>query len=171
MTAGRDSFGGRRRYEQFVLDGIRKDMNITYWKGVRGQAVLGSDDFVDWVYERFLAKRKEDPRELRGIKDLQTGPGTVEEIARAVAQELRAEKEALYRRRGVPQARSILMELCRAHLSRKMSLAEIGRRLGGISVSAISQNKKRLAASLRKDSRMNEILRRLSERLESKFSQ
>jgi hypothetical protein len=57
-----------------------KDMNITFWSGVRGQAVLGSDDFVDWIYERFLSKKELDRRELAGVKELQTGSCTVEEI-------------------------------------------------------------------------------------------
>ena len=144
---GETVFGGRRKYEQFVMDGVMKDMNITFWKGVRGQTVLGSNDFVDWIYERFLSAKKVDRRELTGLKDLQTGPGTVEEIARAVSREFEVEEEGLNRPRGVPQAQSILMELCRVHLSRRMSFAEMGRRLGGISVSAISQNKKRLEES------------------------
>ena len=171
MAGGGDGFGGRRKYEQFVMDGVMKDMNITFWKGVRGQAVLGSDDFVDWIYERFLSKKKVDRREFSGIKDLQTGPGTVEEIGRAVSREFGVEEKALYRPRGVPQARSIMMELCRVHLSRRMSFAEIGWRLGGISVSAISQNKKRLEESLRKDSHLRESLQRLSKALGSKPSQ
>ena len=98
-------------------------------------------------------------------KDLQTGPGTVEKVARAVSREFGVEEEGLYRPRGVPQARSILIELCRVHLSRRMSSAEIGRRLGGISVSAISQNKKRLEASRRKDPHLRESLQRLSKGL------
>jgi len=52
----------------------------TPWKGVRWQTVLGSADFVDWIYERFLSRKEVDRRELSAIKDLQTGPGTVEEI-------------------------------------------------------------------------------------------
>jgi len=171
MAGGGDSFGGRRKYEQFVMDGVMKDMNITFWKGVRGQAVLGSDEFVDWIYDRFLSKKKVDRRELTGIKDLQTGPATVEEIARAVSREFGVEEEGLHRPRGVPQARSILMELCRVHLSRRMSFAEMGRRLGGISVSAISQNKKRLEESLGKDSHLHERFQRLSRGLGSKSSQ
>jgi hypothetical protein len=171
MAGGGDSFGGRRKYEQFVMDGVMKDMNITFWKGVRGQTVLGSEDFVDWMYERFLSKKKGDHRELTGIKDLQRGPGTVEEVARVVSREFGVEEERLYRPRGVPQARSILIELCRVHLSRRMSSAEVGRRLGGISVSAISQNKKRLEASLRKDLHLRESFQRLSKELGSKYSQ
>ena len=57
MAGGGDSFGRRRKYEQFVMDGVLKDMNLTFWKGVRGQAVLGSDDFVDWIYERFSSQK------------------------------------------------------------------------------------------------------------------
>ena len=95
----------------------------------------------------------------------------MEEIGRAVAREFEVEEEGLYQPRGVPQARSLLMELCRVHLSGKMNFAEIGRRLGGISVSAISQNKKRLEASLRKDPHLRESLQRLSKGLGSKLSQ
>jgi REP element-mobilizing transposase RayT len=171
MAGGGDSFGGRRKYAQFVMDGVKKDMNMAFWKGVRGQAVLGSDDFVDWIYERFLSNKKADRRELTGIKDLETGPGSVEEIARAVSREFGVQEEGLYRPRGVPRPRSLLMELCRVHLTRRMSLAEVGRRLGGISVSAISQNKKRLEASLARDPHLVEILRKLSKELRSKFSQ
>jgi hypothetical protein len=171
MAGGGDSLGSRRKYEQFVMDGVMKDMNIIFWKGVRGQAVLGSDDFLDWIYERILSKKKVDRRELTGLKDLQTGPGTVEEIARAVSREFEVEEEGLYRPRGVRQARSILMELCRVHLSRRMSFAEMGRRLGEISVSAISQNKKRLEESLRKDPHLRGSFHRLSKGLGSKSSQ
>jgi chromosomal replication initiation ATPase DnaA len=95
----------------------------------------------------------------------------VEEVSRAVAREFGVEEKGLYRPRGVPQARSLLMDLCRVHLSRKMNFAEIGRRLGGISVSAISQNKKRLEASLRKDPHLRESLERLSKGLGLKLSQ
>ena len=48
MVGGGDSYRGRRNFERFTLDGILKDMNITFWNGVKGQAVLGSDDFADW---------------------------------------------------------------------------------------------------------------------------
>ena len=157
--------GQRRRWTFYAA------INIIFWKGVRGQSVLGSEGFADWIYERFLSQKKVDRREFTGIKDLQTGPGTVEEIARAVSREFGEEEEGLYRPRGAPRARSIMMELCRVHLSRKMNFAEIGRRLGGISVSAISQNKKRLEASFRKDRRLRESLQRLSKGLGSKLSQ
>jgi hypothetical protein len=171
MAGGGDSFRGRRRYEHFVMDGVRKDMNITFWKGVRGQAVLGSDEFVDWIYERFLSGKKADRRELGGIKELETGPRSVEEIGKAVSREFGIEEEGLCRSRGISPVRSLLIELYRVHLTRGMSLAEIGRRLGGISASAISQNKKRLEAALGRDPHLGEILLKLSSELRSKASQ
>jgi hypothetical protein len=171
MVGGGFRYRGRRKFERFTLDGILKDMNITFWKGVKGQAVLGSDDFAEWVYERFLSKKKLDRRELAGIKDLQMGPGTVEEIGRRVSQELGVEEEKLYRPRQAPQARSLLMELCRLYLTGKMSLAEIGRKLGGVSGSALSQNRKRLEVLLGKDSSLRKAFERLSKGMISKSSQ
>ena len=61
--------------------------------------------------------------------------------------------------------------LSRVHLSGRMSLAEMGRRLGGVSVSAISQNKKRLEAALQKDPHLRKRFQGLSEGLGSKSSQ
>ena len=171
MVGGGDSLRGRRSYERFFMDGILRDMNIAFWKEVRGQAVLGSDDFVDWVYECFLSKKKLDWRELAGVKELQTGPSTVEEIGCRVSQELGVEEEGLYKRRGIPEARSVLMELCRIYLSRRMSLAEIGRKLGGVSGSALSQNRRRLEAAMGEDSVLRQRFRKLSKMVTSNSSQ
>ena len=120
---------------------------------------MGSDDFVDWVYERFLSREKLDRRELAGVKEVQTGAGIVEQIARRVSQEFGVEEERFYRRRRAPQARSVLMELCRLYLTKEMSLTEIGRKLGGVSGSALSQNKKRLETSLQKHPFLRKIFR------------
>jgi len=161
MVGGRDGLRNGRKYERFVMDGIGKDMNPIFWKEVRGQTVLGSDDFVNWVYRRFLSKEKMDQKELTGIRELQTGPSSVEEIAREVSRELGVPEEALFRPRGASQARSLLMELCRLYLTRKMSSAEVGHKLGGISPSALNQNKKRLEIKMRGDSSLRGTFQRL----------
>lgn len=153
MVGGGNDQEARKRYAGFVLSGILKDMNIDFWEGVRGQAILGSDGFVDWVKERFLSKQKGDRRELPGLKALQTGggPGAMEEIAEEVASRFLVEENELYFRYGsCREARSVFMELCCLFLSKRMSLSEIGRRLGNVSVAALSQNRKRLAARMRK---------------------
>jgi len=150
MVSGEDDREGRKRYGEFVIAGVGKDINI--WEEVRGQAVLGSEGFVEWAYGRFLSKKKADKREIPGIKELQTAPSTMEEIAQEVAKVFDVDEGELYQRRSACRvAPSVFMELCCMYLARKMSLAEIGRRLGGVSVAALSHNSKRLAAKLEDD--------------------
>jgi hypothetical protein len=152
MIGGRDEREARRRYSGFVMGGISEEMDMSFWEGVTGQTVLGSEAFVDWVRERFLSRGMGDIRELPGLKTLRGGPSTAEEIARAVARRFGVSEKELYRRyASCRDARSIFMELCCLYLSRKMSFSEIGRELGELSVAALSQNRKRLAAKMRRD--------------------
>ncbi|MBW1717383.1 MAG: hypothetical protein JRJ77_16445 [Deltaproteobacteria bacterium] len=124
-------------------------MNIAFWEDVKGQAVLGSDGFVDWVYENYLSKHKGDRKELPGIKALEIGPNTPEEIAKEVASEFGLEQSELYQSRAhCRDARLIFLELCRIYLSRHMSLADIGKRLGGISASARKNGKRSIFEEL-----------------------
>jgi REP element-mobilizing transposase RayT len=164
MVGGGDDRKGRRRYGEFVLGGIAKDMNITFWEGVRGQAVLGSDEFVEWVFDRFLAKREVDAKEFPRFGELERGPETVEEIGRRVAGVFQVPETELRRRRSRHGgARSVFMELCCLCLARKKGLGEIGRELGGVSVSALSQNRPRLAARMKRDPRLKEHFQHLRE--------
>jgi putative transposase len=152
MIGGKDDKERGRRYERFVISGILKDMNVTFWEDVKGQVVLGSGGFTDWVYESFLLERNSDKRELSGIKDLMTGPGTPEEIAKVVASEFGVTEAELYQRRSpCKDGRLIFLELCRIYLSRQMTLTEIGKGIGDISASAFSRNKVRLAEKIEKD--------------------
>jgi len=52
------------------------------------------------------------------------------------------------RRSGCRVAPSVPIELCPLYLTGKMSHTEIDRRLGGLNVSALSQNSKRLEAKM-----------------------
>ena len=67
---------GRKAYGQFVLDGIAKDMRKSFWEDVRGQAVLGSESFVDQIYERYLMRQIVDEREQPGIGELNGIPNS-----------------------------------------------------------------------------------------------
>ena len=152
MTGQVDDRKGRREYAQFVLGGIVKDMNFTFWQDVKGQVVLGSDAFADWIHERFLSRKKVDKRELTRVRDLETGSETIEEIARHVSLEFGVPPEQLYQRYSPSRvARSVFMELCSRCVARRMSLAQIGRRLGDVSVAAFGQNRKRLLSRMGND--------------------
>jgi hypothetical protein len=71
------------------------------------------------------------------------------------------ETELRRRRSRHGGARSVFMELCRLCLARKKSLLEIGRELGGVSVSALSQNRARLATKMKRDPRLKKRFERL----------
>jgi chromosomal replication initiation ATPase DnaA len=123
---------------------------------------LGSEEFVEWVFDRFLAKRKVVTKEFPRFRKLEGGPETVEEIGRGVAgvfQVPEAELRPPRSRHGA--ARSVFMELCRLWLCRKKGFAEIGRELGGVSVSALSQNRARLTTRMKRDPRLREHFERL----------
>lgn len=91
-------------------------------------------------------------RKLPGLEGLQTGPSTIEGISHELFLEFDVPAGELNRRCAACRvARSVFMEMCCLYLTRKMSLGEIGRRPGDLSVWTLSQNKKRMAAKMRDD--------------------
>jgi len=126
MIEGSDDQERRKRYARFVISGIGKEMNMSFWGDVKGQAVLGSEGFADWVYRNFLSEHSSDTRELPGIRQLRTGPDTIAEIAKAVAFEYGVPEAQLYQSRApCRDARMLFLELCRMYLSRRMTLARL----------------------------------------------
>jgi chromosomal replication initiation ATPase DnaA len=53
------------------------------------------------------------------------------------------------------------MELSRRYLTRKLSITEIGGALGGVSISAISQNKRRLEVKRKKDKKLEKKFKKI----------
>ena len=85
---------------------------------------------------------------------------TIDEIAGHVAAVCDVEKDDLYRKRSTSAiARSLFMELCCEYLNAGMSMTEIGRELGKVSVAALSHNKRRLHTRMEK----NRTIRKLYE--------
>lgn len=139
-------------YEGFVLSGIADDMNITYWQDLKGQAVLGSKTFVEKVLKTISSKRQGETKALSEIRRWITIPDSIEVISKAVSTVCHVPEEALYPKRSAyKEARSIFMELSCLYLSRKMPLSELGQKLGGVSVAALSQNRRRLAERMIRD--------------------
>jgi REP element-mobilizing transposase RayT len=169
MIGGKDDVKSRQRYRSFVMSGIQKEMDLSFWNEVKGQSILGSDSFTDWAYERFILKEKKDNVEIQGIKPLRKAAITMEKISSTVAREFRVSEEDLYRKRSsFREARSIFIELCRLYLSRDMKLAELGQDLGNISVVAFSQNRKRTEERLEKNSQLREKFQKIKSSLSKK---
>jgi len=114
--------------------------------------VLGSDTFTEGILTKILSKRQGETKALLETRKRITGPGSIEEIARVVSTVCHVPEEALYRKRSAyKEARSIFMDLSCLYLGRKMSLSELGQKLGGVSVAALSQNRRRLAERMIRD--------------------
>jgi REP element-mobilizing transposase RayT len=162
MMEGNNNTEGRRQYKSFVLSGIMKDMEMNLWEEVKGKAVLGSEEFGNWIYKQFISQKKIDASEVSGIKEFLGSSMTMEKIAGKVALEFGVMQEELYlKRASCGVARAVFMELCRLYLGKKMSLAEMGRKMGNISSSAFTQNRKRLMAKLQNDESLREHFQKL----------
>ncbi len=163
MVGNGDNKESRKAYENFVMGGILRDMNQTFWEGLKGQVVMGSDEFAEDIYERYLSRRKMDERELPGLKKLKTGPTTINDIGRCVAREFGVPLRDMYLKKSscrIP--RSVFMELCRLYLVKSLSLKQIGKELGGVGVSVISQNVMRLSLRMDEDPGLRERFKKLT---------
>ncbi|MCP4714922.1 MAG: hypothetical protein GY868_07385 [Deltaproteobacteria bacterium] len=172
MQSGKDDRRSRRAYERFVMDRLGAEEKQSLWDEVRGQTVLGTDSFVDYIYRRFLEGDRVDVREQTGIEQLRGGPQSTVDIARAVVQEFRIKDvDTLYRKRSSErQARAVFVELCRRYLGKRMSMAELGRNLGNISGAAISVNMKRLKVALQTSKQLQQKIESVEKKLNRRLS-
>ena len=144
------------------MEAIGKDTGISLREDVCGQAILGARDFIEKIYQEHLNNRKQGKKEQSGLLDMQRMPDSIEEIVHQVAREYKIPEAELYVKGSIhTEARSILIELSRRYMTRKMSLAAIGKVLGGITVSALSQNKKRLMEKLKKNEELQRRIQNL----------
>jgi hypothetical protein len=154
VVGGKDDSLGRRRYREFVLSGIAKDMNISYWGDVRGQAVLGSEEFLNWIWERFVEGKRQgrsNEQVFSGLSEL-SPEVEVGAVARAVAERFGVPADELMKRRSRHrQARRLLLGLCYDVRSGSKSLAEIGMELGAVGAAALCRNRSMLEEELEGD--------------------
>jgi len=164
VVGGKDDARGRRRYREFVLAGIAKDMNITYWKGVRGQVVVGSDDFVNWILEKVSKEQgeKETREKVHGYFNELFPPVAVESVAETVGEKFEVEvKELLRKRSKHRQARRFLLALCYDLFGGRESLSEIGAKLGPVGAAALCRNRKTFQDELNHDKRLAQKYREI----------
>jgi hypothetical protein len=118
--------GAKRRYKEFVADGIKSGFK-TPWEEVRGQVVIGSQDFVEEIAEKHLR----DHSERRGEQSrLRVFVGRrPDKVLREVENYFGIKGEEIKRReQRYTEARYVASYLLRRHCL--MSLREIGERVG-----------------------------------------
>ena len=158
---GGDTAKGRRKYEEFVVEGMSGKIPNPLEKGT-GHGIIGRNDFIEKIRERYIQSATE-TRELPAVKKIlaQVEP---ERIIRVICEALKVEREELLRRGYKGVARGVLMEMLYRYGG--MNQREIGE-LMGVDYSAVSVMRKRLSGLQGKDRRLSVLVERLKKRLHS----
>jgi putative transposase len=158
---GGDTAKGRRKYEEFVVEGMSGKIPNPLEKGT-GHGIIGRNDFIEKIRERYIQSATE-ARELPAVKKIlaQVEP---ERIIRVICEALKVEREELLRRGYKGVARGVLMEMLYRYGG--MNQREIGE-LMGVDYSAVSVMRKRLSGLQGKDRRLSVLVERLKKRLQS----
>ena len=140
-SLGGDNERGRKRYEEFVFEGIGKEIPNPMDK-LRYQFLLGSDKFIEQIKTRFIKEK-----DLKSFypKTRAINQQSVDKIAEVVAKSYGVSaEEILVARSKHKEARKVLIELSYIFCLVNKSLKELGQELGGISGPGIVRVRERL---------------------------
>jgi REP element-mobilizing transposase RayT len=148
---GGDTDKARKEYRKALIE------EMTQGKGIHdqviGQSVIGGEEFITWVKERFLGEEKD--AEAPGHQALKRH-GARDEILQAVARQTGKTFDAIQTEKG--PLRQIAMDL----LYRRggMTNLEIGQ-LFGVDYSTVSQERRRLRLLVEKDRNVRALLEKI----------
>ena len=162
---GQDEAKARTSYRSFVKEGAKKVVENPF-KKVRGQMILGTEQFVEWVKETFL-KDEVPEREHPALKQLRK-KYTPEEVIQIISKVTGKKRDKLFTKNSRLIERAMLMEILYRYSGLKQS--EIGEIVGGIDYSAVSQIRKRLQQKLDADKKMHALFREIETRFKKEKS-
>jgi hypothetical protein len=146
--------GSRRRYEKFVLEGIRQGYG-TPWTEIKGQAVLGEEDFVERIKAR--VKKQGSRREQPSVRQLETMDAKT--VLKKVARYFKlSENQLTGKRTGHRDERGMALELMYRHSGE--SQPRIGE-LAELDYTAVSRERKRLRDRVESDKHLKRRLQEL----------
>ncbi len=151
--------GGRRKYRDFVLDGLRHGTRNPF-EELKGRVILGSDDFVSKVMNEYITDGS--VREQPSYRSLVADELEPEAIINCVANALAIDKKKLLIRLSDGVARGIVSDML--YRFSELKQVEIGKLLGNIDYSAVSQLRRRL----KKKMEQNKKIMSLYEKAEGK---
>ena len=137
----------RKGYRKFIGEGSRRAIKDPL-EQVVNSTILGSEEFVKWVREKWVEKRAYH-RDIPSLRQLSRWPGLLS---------IQREAERLFGKRA-EESRRVALYL--SHRLSGQSLGEIGSHFGGIGPSAVSQNTRRLEERLKEDRKLSETLNKL----------
>ena len=157
---GGDTAKGRRRHEDFVMEGIAGEMTSPLERG-KGHGIVGASEFIEKIKGQYIRLGAE-LRELPAVRKIlaQVEP---KKIIRVIGEVFRVGREELLRKgyRGV--ARGVLMEMLYRYGG--MNQREIGELLG-IDYSAVSVMRKRLSELQGKDPNLSAEIESVKKRIQ-----
>lgn len=159
---GRDKKGARRRYKEFVEEGLRKKVEDPF-KKVYGRVVLGGEGFRERIRGLLKGRNLTD-----GIVERQRFKEfpNADDIIRAVARVFRVRVEALNgRRQRGNQARKVAVYLVKRYSG--LDNGRVGQLFGGIHYSAVSKVAATLEQELAKDQRLTKLVKAVKSQIKA----
>ena len=149
-TYGGDNREGRKLYWAAICNNVSAGIDIK--ENVIGGSILGSDTFIGWVRERFLPSKS---REIPAMKQLKRH-STKEEVIKVLCKEVDKGFDEIKKERGI--TRQIAMDVL--YRFGELTGTEIGEMMG-VSYSTMSQGRKRLRETLKRDKSLLKIIKRI----------
>jgi REP element-mobilizing transposase RayT len=136
-------------YKQFVTDGLKEDITSLLEKG-KGTGIIGEADFVEEIRQLFVTDQKDrqSQRERPALRELGK-PMTPEELIDRYTDLVQKNRDELTSKGKQSTDRAILMELLYRFCN--ITQTEIGKLIGGIDYSAVSQARKRLRLKIKNE--------------------
>ncbi|MBI5591159.1 MAG: transposase [Deltaproteobacteria bacterium] len=143
---GGDNRKGRQNYKNFMRDEIRAGAESPLLIGC-GSGIIGEYEFVEWVKEKVLRDTR-DNREQPALKQFRKNlrpQAVIEEFVQITGKRT---EELCQRGRSIAE-RALLMEVL--YRCCDITQPDIGRLVGGVDYSAVSQARKRLREKMAND--------------------
>lgn len=149
-----------RAYRQYVEQGLLEDVSLELWQNLKGQMVLGDEEFVSKVQEWLAGDRREQP----GLMALTQGPGW-EEVVRAV-EKVKGERWEEFRDRQGDRSRDVVLWLARRHAGLK--LAELGALAGGLDYRSVGSALRYLEEAQKQNPQLRRFVSQVERRIKNK---
>ena len=159
-SMGGDTRKGRQAYKQAIQEAITGELDNPLALG-KGSGIVGENEFIEWVKEKIL-NGKGDTREQPSLQRLRKS--LKPELVIAKFTEITGKgKEELCQRGSRAAERAQLMELLYRHCD--ITQPEIGRLVGRVDYSAVSQARKRLQEKMAGDKDLKQKYDEIAEQL------
>lgn len=157
---GGETRRGRDAYARCIMEGLGKETGNPLELG-HGHGIVGAKEFIAWVREKIVPENKPS-REQPAARELGKRCAPEKLIERYCAITGASAKDLRRRGRQSPE-RAMVMDLLYRYC--RITQAEIGKLMGDIDYSAVSQARNRLRARLRGDRKLAEKFEQLTDRI------